>query len=105
MRGSSVDTLIVLQPDDVPEADEREKHVLLTVQPRLAAGSLAFAEIPAGILDDTGSFCSSAAKEIEERTELAVKDEDLIDLTASALRDGEGREELQEGCFYDSWSL
>lgn len=102
MRGSSVAMLLVLQPDDVPEKDESEKYVLLTVQPRLAAGSLAFAEIPAGMLDDAGSFSGGAAKEIEEETGLVVKDEELLDLTALAMRnnDGEGNgKELQKGVF------
>jgi ADP-sugar diphosphatase len=99
MRGSSVAMLLVLQPDDVKEDEESEKHVLLTVQPRVAAGSLAFAEIPAGMLDDAGSFSGGAAKEIEEETGLVVKDEDLIDLTALALRDEENVEKLQKGVF------
>lgn len=99
MRGSSVAMLLVLQPDDVPEGDESEKHVLLTVQPRLAAGSLAFPEIPAGMLDDAGSFSGGAAKEIEEETGLVVKDEDLIDMTALALQDENSAEQLQKGVF------
>jgi ADP-sugar diphosphatase len=99
MRGSSVAMLLVLQPDDVPETDESEKHVLLTIQPRLAAGSLAFAEIPAGMLDDAGSFAGGAAKEIEEETGLVVKDEDLIDMTALALQDDSSPEQLQKGVF------
>jgi ADP-sugar diphosphatase len=99
MRGSSVAMLLVLQPADVPDTDESEKHVLLTVQPRLAAGSLAFPEIPAGMLDDAGSFAGGAAKEIEEETGLVVKDEDLIDMTALALQDENSAEQLQKGVF------
>lgn len=99
MRGSSVAMLLVLQPDDVPESEESEKHVLLTVQPRLAAGSLAFPEIPAGMLDDAGSFAGGAAKEIEEETGLVVKDEDLIDMTALALQNENSTEQLQKGVF------
>ena len=99
MRGSSVAMLLVLQPDDVPDTDESEKHVLLTVQPRLAAGSLAFPEIPAGMLDDAGSFAGGAAKEIEEETGLVVKDEDLIDMTALALQNEDSAEQLQKGVF------
>lgn len=99
MRGGAVAMLLVLQPDDVPEADEGEKHVLLTVQPRIAAGSLAFAEIPAGMLDDAGSFSGGAAKEIEEETGLVVKDEELIDLTALALQNEENAENLQKGVY------
>jgi 8-oxo-dGTP pyrophosphatase MutT (NUDIX family) len=99
MRGGAVAMLLVLQPDDVPEDDEAEKYVLLTVQPRIAAGSLSFAEIPAGMLDDAGSFSGGAAKEIEEETGLVVKDEDLIDLTALAFQDEDNAEELQKGVY------
>lgn len=99
MRGGAVAMLLILQPDDVPEQDENEKYVLLTVQPRIAAGSLAFAEIPAGMLDDAGSFAGGAAKEIEEETGLVVKDEELIDLTALTLEGEENAEGLQRGTF------
>lgn len=99
MRGGAVAMLLVLQPDDVPEDDEGEKHVLLTVQPRIAAGSLAFSEIPAGMLDDEGSFTGGAAKEIEEETGLVVKDEELIDMTALALQGEENAEQLQKGTY------
>jgi ADP-sugar diphosphatase len=99
MRGGAVAMLLVLQPDDVPEDNEEEKYVLLTVQPRIAAGSLSFAEIPAGMLDDAGSFSGGAAKEIEEETGLVVKDEDLIDLTALAFESEDTAEKLQKGVY------
>lgn len=99
MRGGAVAMLLILQPDDVPEQSEDDKHVLLTVQPRIAAGSLAFAEIPAGMLDDAGSFAGGAAKEIEEETGLVVKDDELIDLTALALQGDANLEGLQNGVF------
>jgi len=99
MRGGAVAMLLVLQPDDVAEDDEVEKYVLLTVQPRIAAGSLAFAEIPAGMLDDAGSFSGGAAKEIEEETGLVVKDEELIDLTALAFQNEDTAEKLQRGVY------
>ena len=57
----------------------------LTVQPRIPAGSLSFAEIPAGMLDDSGTFAGAAAKEIEEETGLLVKQDELVDMTALAL--------------------
>lgn len=85
MRGGSIAMLLILQPDDVPENAEQEKYVLLTVQARVAAGSLAFVEIPAGMLDDSGSFSGGAAKEIQEETGLEVKAEDLLDMTALAI--------------------
>ncbi|RNJ53764.1 hypothetical protein D7B24_001395, partial [Verticillium nonalfalfae] len=55
LRGPSVAMLVTLVPDDAaPDSDER--YALLTVQPRVAAGSLAFVELPAGMVDDEGSF-------------------------------------------------
>ena len=81
MRGGSTAILLILQPDDVPSDQESEKYALLTVQPRPAAGTLGFAEIPAGMLDDSGTFAGAAAKEIEEETGILVREEDLVDMT------------------------
>ncbi len=61
-------------------------HIILTVQPRIAAGSLAFTEIPAGMLDG-GSLKGAAANEIEEEAKLKVKESDLINLSELALED------------------
>lgn len=100
MRGGSVGMLIVLQPNDADPNDEDEKYVLLTVQPRIAAGSLGFTEIPAGMLDDAGSFYGVAAREIEEETGLKVDASELIDMTALTLRDeivGDAEERLPKG--------
>lgn len=74
----------------------------MTVQPRIPAGSLAFAEIPAGMLDDSGSFAGGAAKEIEEETGLKVKDDELLDMTALALSNDpqdESGEQLQKAIY------
>lgn len=57
--------LVILQPDDLPEGSEKDRHVLLTVQPRIPAGGLRMVEIPAGMVDD-GSFKGAAANEIKE---------------------------------------
>lgn len=76
---------IILQPDDVPADSETDKHVLLAIQPRIPAGSLSFAEIPAGMLDDSGSFSGGAAKEIKEETGLEVSNDELLDMTHLAL--------------------
>ncbi|KAH7374385.1 hypothetical protein BKA66DRAFT_496937 [Pyrenochaeta sp. MPI-SDFR-AT-0127] len=84
LRGGSVAILIIVQPADA-EGDD-EKHVILTIQPRIAAGSLAFAEIPAGMLDGD-TFKGSAASEIEEEAKLKVKESDLINMTELALQD------------------
>ncbi|KAJ5689431.1 hypothetical protein N7462_003823 [Penicillium macrosclerotiorum] len=86
LRGGSVGILLILQPDDVPTSQEEEKRAILTVQPRIPAGVLAFSEIPAGMLDDGGTFAGSAAKEIQEETGLLVEESELIDMTSLALQ-------------------
>jgi ADP-sugar diphosphatase len=75
-----------VQPEGAKGEDE--KQVILTVQPRIAAGSLAFTEIPAGMLDgETNSFAGKAAKEIKEEADLEVKPDELLDMTKLALSD------------------
>ncbi|KAF2714751.1 NUDIX domain-containing protein [Pleomassaria siparia CBS 279.74] len=85
LRGGSVAMLMILQPEDVPAepATEEEKYVILTVQPRVAAGSLAFTEIPAGMIDG-GTFKGSAAKEISEETGIKVTENELFDMSKEA---------------------
>ena len=78
LRGPSVAMLVMLIPED---SDER--YVLLTVQPRVAAGSLGFVELPAGMVDD-GTFAGAAAKEIEEEIGLVIKEDELVNLSALA---------------------
>jgi len=78
--------LVILQPDDAPQGTETDKHAILTIQPRIAGGTLAFTEIPAGMLDG-GTFSGGAAKEIEEETGLKVQESELIDMTALAISD------------------
>lgn len=68
----------------MPESSP-EKYAILAIQPRVPAGSLGFAEIPAGMLDDSDSLSGAAAKEIKEETGLELYKDDLIDLTALAL--------------------
>ena len=63
LRGPSVSILVMLVLDDVP-ADSNERYVLLTAQSRIAAGSLEFVELPAGMVDKAGNFRGTAAKEI-----------------------------------------
>jgi 8-oxo-dGTP pyrophosphatase MutT (NUDIX family) len=91
---------VVLQPDDVPEDRDEEQYTLLTIQPRIAAGSLAFAEIPAGMLDG-GTFSGGAAKELKEETGLEVREDELIDLTALASAEPQGTtgESLQNAVY------
>ncbi|KAF2248256.1 hypothetical protein BU26DRAFT_605755 [Trematosphaeria pertusa] len=84
LRGGSVGMLIILQPNDVPKDSEKDKFALLTIQPRIAAASLAFAEIPAGMLEGH-SFTGTAAKEIKEETTLVVKPDDLFALSENVV--------------------
>jgi 8-oxo-dGTP pyrophosphatase MutT (NUDIX family) len=71
-----------VQPADAKGEDE--KYTVLTVQPRVAIGSLAFTEIPAGMIDGSGSFKGTAAAEIEEEAKLTVKENDLLNLSELA---------------------
>ncbi|KAI0905224.1 hypothetical protein F4823DRAFT_627987 [Ustulina deusta] len=109
LRGPSVGMLVMLIPDDVPPAappqigkhagpcdEEEERYVILTIQPRVPAGSLAFAELPAGMVDDddddTGEsggwkFAGTAAREIYEELGIEIPASELIclsDLAAAA---------------------
>lgn len=102
MRGGSVAMLIILSEKDNPSSDE---HVILAVQPRIAAGSLSFVELPAGMIDN-GTFGGAAAKEIKEETGLDIKEDELTDMTRLAIElqsseDKEGGVEnhLQQGTF------
>ena len=103
LRGGSVGMMLLLQPDDIPEDTEAEKQVILTVQPRIPGGSLAMAELPAGMLDDSGTFAGAAAKEIAEETGLEIPNSDLIDMTemaiAPAAKPAEPEERLQRAMY------
>lgn len=79
LRGGSVAMLLILSPQDATETDS--DHVILTVQPRIAAGSLGFVELPAGMLDDSGTFSGAAAKEIREETGLEIAESELINMS------------------------
>ncbi|KAF1990941.1 ADP-sugar diphosphatase [Aulographum hederae CBS 113979] len=85
LRGGSVGLMVILQPDDIPLNTEKEKHILLTIQPRIPAGSLALPELPAGMIDDSGTFSGAAAKEIKEELDLDIPESDLVDLTELAI--------------------
>ncbi|KAG6040923.1 hypothetical protein E4U41_006644 [Claviceps citrina] len=96
LRGPSVGMLVMLIPDDVPEGSE-ERYVLLTVQPRIPVGSLAFVELPAGMVDDSGSFKGAAAKEMEQELGLVIHEEQLVCLSqlagnAAKASDAEGEQ-------------
>jgi ADP-sugar diphosphatase len=89
MRGPSVGMLIILQPDDVEAGSLEDRWVILTIQPRPAAASLNFPELPAGMVDD-GTFSGAAAKEIQEETGLTIKEENLINMSELAIEESNG---------------
>jgi len=95
LRGMSVAMLMILRPSD----SKTERHVIMTEQPRIPAGSLRFLEIPAGMMDDQKTFYGAAAREIKEETGLTVHEEDLQDLTQLALSDAENHEGLEHGMY------
>ncbi|KAI9726585.1 MAG: hypothetical protein M1828_000952 [Chrysothrix sp. TS-e1954] len=101
LRGGSVAMLVILQPDDVPASSETDKQVILTVQPRIPAGSLGMTEIPAGMLDDSGTFSGAAAKELKDEVDLEILEDELVDMTALACspQGGEDQESLQAAVY------
>lgn len=93
---------MILQPDDVPQDSETDKHVILTLQPRIPAGSLSFAELPAGMLDDSGSFSGAAAKEISEETGLKIPESELINMSDLVLHATQNSGEQLQTAIYPS---
>jgi ADP-sugar diphosphatase len=100
LRGGSVCMLLILQPDDVNE--NNEEYAVLTVQPRIAAGSLGFVELPAGMLDDNGTFSGGAAREIKEETGLEIPEGELLNMTSLAINEGSHGEEQVQQAMYPS---
>ena len=90
--------MVVLQPDDMPKGSQEEKHVILTVQPRIPAGTLRLVELPAGMVDD-GTFSGSAAREIQEELGLEIPEEELTNLSELAIPKQEGDEKLPQAMF------
>lgn len=98
LRGGSVAILMILRP----EGDEKTKYVVMTEQPRIPAGALAFYEIPAGMIDDAGEFVGAAATEIREETGLKVPKHELRNMTELALRNSTGVESHLQKAMYPS---
>ena len=80
MRGGAVSILVLLRC-----LDSGERWVVCCRQPRVPVGKASLLELPAGMLDDSGSFVGVAAKELEEETGIKIGVADLVDLTALAL--------------------
>ncbi|KXJ93870.1 NUDIX domain-containing protein [Microdochium bolleyi] len=89
LRGPSVAMLVMLIPEGGESAEE-ERYVILTVQPRIAAGSLEFVELPAGMVDDAGTFAGAAAKEIQEELGLEIPASELRCLSDMAAASSSG---------------
>ncbi|KAF2634803.1 hypothetical protein P280DRAFT_474392 [Massarina eburnea CBS 473.64] len=90
LRGGSVGVLILIKPwdPDNPSKEQPDIYTVLIVQPRIAAGSLAFPEIPAGMIDDkTNDLGGAAAKEVYEETGLRIKREDMLNMSELATKD------------------
>ncbi|CAO3671215.1 unnamed protein product [Umbelopsis ramanniana] len=81
MRGGAVSVLLILRASDDPEKGDR---VIFTVQPRIPVPCIKMPELPAGMLDGSGSFSGTAAKEIEEETGLIIEERELTDMTELA---------------------
>ncbi|KAI1404747.1 hypothetical protein F4819DRAFT_483243 [Hypoxylon fuscum] len=97
LRGPSVAMLVMLIPDDVaPGQEEDDRYVILTVQPRIPAGSLEFVELPAGMVDEEGTFAGTAAQEIQEELGLDIPASELRCLSDMAAGVQEGAAEDAE---------
>jgi ADP-sugar diphosphatase len=79
MRGGAPAILVVLK-----RQYDGELFTITVNQPRIAAGSSSFCEIPAGMLDNDGNLAGVAAKEMKEETGLVINAKELINLTELA---------------------
>lgn len=95
LRGGSVAILMILRPNDKPD----ERWVIMTEQPRVAAGSLQFMEIPAGMLDDSKNFAGSAARQIAEEVGLNIKWKELKNMTELATQGRKVPEKLSNAMY------
>ncbi|KAF2875070.1 ADP-sugar diphosphatase [Massariosphaeria phaeospora] len=97
LRGGSVGMLLIVQGPN----DEDEKQVILTIQPRIAAGSLAFTEIPAGMLDN-GNITGKAVEEIRQETSLEVVATELTNMSDLAAEQATRPDEKLQSSMYPS---
>ncbi|KAH7378141.1 nudix hydrolase 14 [Cadophora sp. MPI-SDFR-AT-0126] len=95
LRGGSVAVLMIVRPTDAP----LERYVIMTEQARIAAGSLSFMEIPAGMLDDERNIKLAALREIEEEVGIFPKANDLIDMTELAVTDHAVTEDIRDAMY------
>lgn len=107
MRGGSVAMLLVLTTESTGRSTRRRKSeadefVILTNQPRIPAGTLSFTEIPAGMIDDSGTFSGAAASEIQEETGLTIRQDELVNLTELALASNDDTDDVLQNAIYPS---
>jgi 8-oxo-dGTP pyrophosphatase MutT (NUDIX family) len=95
LRGGSVAILMIVRPTDAP----LERYVIMTEQARIAAGSLSFMEIPAGMLDDERNIKSAALREIEEEVGIFPKVDELVDMTKLAVQNHKVSENIQSAMY------
>jgi 8-oxo-dGTP pyrophosphatase MutT (NUDIX family) len=95
LRGGSVAILMIVRPTDAP----LERYVIMTEQARVAAGSLSFMEIPAGMLDDERNIKLAALREIQEEVGIFPKADELIDMTKLAVQDHKVSESIQSAMY------
>jgi len=95
LRGGSVAILMIVRPTDAP----LERYVIMTEQARIAAGSLSFMEIPAGMLDDERNIKSAALREIQEEVGILPKADELIDMTKLAVQGHRVSEDIQSAMY------
>lgn len=95
--------LVMLVPDDVPAGSD-ERYVVFTVQPRVPAASLGFVELPAGMVDDAGSFKGVAAQEMQEELGITIAEDELKCLSDLAAESGAsaGQEENLAAAMFPS---
>ena len=75
LRGGAVTILVVIT------SGSGMSYSILVVQPRVAIGKFAMAELPAGMIDNDANFGGTAAKELEEETGIKINSSELQDLT------------------------
>jgi len=82
LRGMGVGVLVSLLCKDTGN-----EYCVLVQQPRIPVGEVAMLELPAGMLDDSGTFTGVAASELSEECGLTVQESNFTDLTELAYKD------------------
>jgi ADP-sugar diphosphatase len=83
------------RPNDKPD----ERWAIMTEQPHVAAGSLQFMEILAGVLDDSKNFAGSTARQIAEEVGLNIKGKELKNMTELATQGRKVPEKLSNAMY------